>query len=137
MKDLITMSDSNKETQIITFGKFTGVIFPEVYFQFVSTLYREHDDLVRGMVLAKVTLRDGSALDYLNTILGTKVSRDTPMEIGYKELLNALSRRTNTSKVQATVEHDAPVTRTELPPEAEGKLFPDPEDIDGHYKYKK
>lgn len=98
------MSDQDDKSRIICFGKFVGVMFPEVYFKFVSTLFREHDDLVRGMQLAQVSLRDGSALDYLNIMLGTKVTRDTPMEIGYANLLDALNMRVHTKHSEKEAE---------------------------------
>jgi len=98
------MRDPNDSSKIIKFGKFIGVLYPEVYFQFVSTLYREHDDLIRGMQLAQVRLADGSALDYLNLMLGTKVTRDTPMEIGYANLLDALNMRVHTKATEKEAE---------------------------------
>lgn len=85
---------SDDSTSLIRFGSgYVALIYPEVYFQFVSTLYRDHDDLVRAMTIAKVTLRDGSALDFLNLMLGTTVTRETPMELGYSQLLDALNSR--------------------------------------------
>src|SRR6266568_4697255 len=95
---------NNDSTRVIKFGKFIGVLYPDVYFQFVSTLMREHDDLVRGMVLAKVQLKDGSALDYLNLMLGTAVSLETPMEVGYAQLLDALKMRVHTSQTEKDAE---------------------------------
>lgn len=73
--------------------KVTIVLAPEVYYKFVSCLYREHDDIVRAMTLAQVKLEDGSALDFLNTFLGTNVNKQTPPEIGYAQLLDALNMR--------------------------------------------
>ena len=98
------MSDQGEESRIISFGKYTGILYPEVYFQFVSTLYREHQDLIRGMVLAQVTLQDGSALDYINLMLGTNITRDTPMEIGYANLLDALKMRVHTKHSEKEAE---------------------------------
>jgi len=98
------MPDQDEHSRIISFGKFTGTLYPEVYFQFVSTLFREHDDLIRGMQLAKVRIQDGSALDYLNLMLGTKVSLDTPMEIGYANLLDALKMRVHTKHSEKEAE---------------------------------
>lgn len=96
--------DPNDRTKIISTGKVTFIIFPDVYYKFVTTLFRDHDDLVRGMVLAKVKLEDGSALDYLNLMLGTKVNRTTPMEIGYAELLDALNMRVHTKETEKAAE---------------------------------
>ncbi len=98
------MSDQQDHSRVISFGKFTGVLYPEVYFQFVSTLFREHDDLVRGMQFAQVRIQDGSALDYLNLMLGTKVTLDTPMEIGYANLLDALKMRVHTKATEKEAE---------------------------------
>ncbi len=131
---------NNDSTRVIKFGKFIGILYPDVYFQFVSTLMREHDDLVRGMVLAKVQLKDGSALDYLNLMLGTAVSLETPMEVGYAQLLDALKMRVHTSQTEKDAERVAremfsqniPTTRTELPG---GKLFPEWDDLDEHKQH--
>lgn len=98
------MRDPNDSSKVIKFGKYIGVLYPDVYYQFVSTLYREHDDLVRGMQLAQVKLADGSALDYLNLMLGTKVSLTTPMEIGYANLLDALNMRVHTKQTEKEAE---------------------------------
>lgn len=131
--------DSSKRIQ---FGKFTGVLYPEVYFQFVSTLFREHDDLVRGMILAQVNIRDGSALDYLNFMLGTKVTRDTPMEIGYANLLDALKQRVHSKQSEKDAERVARefFKDTSLGPQRDssehGKpLFPTWDDPDAHRKH--
>src|SRR5256886_5380684 len=112
------MSDQGDSTRVIKFGKFTGVLFPEVYFQFVSTLFREHQDLVRGMVLAQVSIRDGSAFDYLNLMLGTNVTRETPMEIGYANLLDALRMRVHTQHSEKEAERVGKELFTEV------SLFP-------------
>lgn len=87
------MSNSGDGSTVIQFGKFVGVMYPDVYFKFVTTLHNQHQDLVRAMTLAKVKLEDGSALDFLNLMLGTKVTIETPMEIGYSQLLDALNSR--------------------------------------------
>lgn len=82
--------------KIIKFGKFTGVFFPEIYFKFVTTLMREHSDIVDAMVLAKLNIQDKSAIDYFNQILGTNVIKEMPMEVGYKILYAGLQRRAAT-----------------------------------------
>src|SRR5258706_14081754 len=98
------MSDQQDHSRVISFGKFTGVLYPEVYFQFVSTLFREHDDLVRGMQFAQVRFQDGSALDYVILMLGINVTRDTQMEIAYANLLNALKMGVHTNATEKEVE---------------------------------
>jgi len=80
-------------TKVYQQGKVTIIEYPDVYHRFVSTLLREHDDLVRAMALAQCKFEDGTALDFLNRMLGTNVTRLTPMEIGYSQLLDALNMR--------------------------------------------
>lgn len=99
--------DPNDHSKVIKFGKFVGVLYPEVYYKFVTTLYKEHDDLVRGMVLAQVSMRDGTAFHYLNLMLGTKVTLETPMEIGYANLLDALNMRVHTQHSEKEAERVA------------------------------
>jgi|SRR6267378_7020583 len=136
------MRDPNDSSKIIQFGKYIGVLYPDVYYQFVSTLHREHDDLVRGMQLAKVQLADGSALDYLNLMLGTKVSLTTPMEIGYANLLDALNMRVHTKATEKEAERVARELFKEvsLGPQRDsserGKpLFPQWDDPDAHKQH--
>jgi len=136
------MSDQGDSTRIIRFGKYTGVLYPEVYFQFVSILHREHQDLVRGMVLAQVRMEDGSAFDYLNLMLGTKVTRDTPMEIGYANLLDALRMRVHTQHSEKEAERVGKELFKEvtLGPKRDsseiGKpLFPQWDDPDAHKQH--
>lgn len=120
--------DPDDKTKVIDLGGGNyGILFPEVYFRFVSTLYREHQDLVRAMQLADVKLNDGSALDYLNLMLGTSVNRMTPMEVGYAELLDALNMRIvnkhSESKIQQSVDAFKSHQVFNSPPD--GKIFPD------------
>lgn len=123
-----------ERTRVFNFGKLTGHLFPEVYFTFVSELYKNHDDLVRAMVLAKVELKDGSALDFLNTVLGTSVKQSDPMELGYATLLDALKMRVKTP--QSIKDMERVVTDNfqghpifQRSPEDEGKpIFPDEPD---------
>jgi hypothetical protein len=134
--------DPNDRTKIFSTGKVNFIVFPEVYYKFVTTLFREHDDLVRGMVLAKVKLEDGSALDYLNLMLGTKVSRNTPMEIGYAALLDALNMRVHTIQTEKEAERVGRelFSEVDLGPKRDsseiGKpLFPQWDDPDGHKQH--
>lgn len=88
------MANEEKDgTKVIQFGKYVGFLMPDIYFQFVSKLHREHPDLIKAMTFAKVKLEDGSARDYLNQVFGTEVTKETPMEDGYKVFYNALDRR--------------------------------------------
>lgn len=84
------MADSSK---IYRFGKFIAVEYPDVYFHFVRKLNKEHPELLEAMRIAQVKMEDGTALDFLNIILGTNVTRNTPMELGYAELLDKLQQR--------------------------------------------
>src|SRR5258708_15940281 len=84
------------KTSIWGNDKVKVTLFPEVYTKFWFTLDREHPDLMQAMVLAQVKIEDGTAIDFLNTLLGTSVQRNTPMEVGYAQLLDALNmRKTN------------------------------------------
>lgn len=93
-----------ERTTSFNFGKYQGHLYPQVYYDFVVELHKNHDDILRAMALAKVQLSDGSAIDFLNTILGTNVSAVTPMEIGYSELLDALKMRIKTPQSIADME---------------------------------
>jgi hypothetical protein len=87
--------------------KTTFVLFPQVYTDFVTELYKNHQDLVKAMTLAQVKLDDYSAIDFLNTLLGTTVKRDTPMEVGYAQLLDAIRMRSTNTASQAAIERVA------------------------------
>lgn len=95
------------ETRIFQTGKVTFALYPEVYYKFVSALHNQHQDILRAMQLAQVSLADGSAIDFLNMLLGTEVKKETPMEIGYASLLDALNMRSTNSASQAAVERVA------------------------------
>lgn len=102
------MANEEKDgTKLIQFGKYSGVMFPEIYHKFVFKLYNEHDDLVRAMVLAKVSLKDGSARDFLNGIFETAVTKEMSMEIGFRIFYDALERRRNTISANQEVERVA------------------------------
>src|SRR6266850_2925656 len=88
-------------------GKVKFALFPQVYSDFVFELYKHHDDIVRAMQLAQVKLDDGSAYDFLNTLLGTKVTREMPMELGFAQLLDALKMRSTSTASQAAIERVA------------------------------
>lgn len=79
------------------------VLYPQIYTDFIFELMKNHGDLVEAMVLAQVRIEDGSALDFLNTFLGTTVTKDMPMEIGYAQLLDALKMRATTAISQAAI----------------------------------
>lgn len=91
-----------EKTEKYSTGKVDYILFPEVYTKFVSELHKNHDDLLSAMALARVSLQDGSAFDFLNTFLGTKVTKEMPMEVGYAELLDALN-----SRVKSKLANDA------------------------------
>jgi hypothetical protein len=101
------MADQGDHSREIRFGKFVGHLYPDVYFQFVSKLHKEHPDLLRAMELAQVTIADGSALDFLNLTLGTSIKKETPMELGYAMLLDALSMRKTSQIAQANMDRVA------------------------------
>ena len=95
-----------ERTKVFNFGKLTGHVYPEVYYSFVSELHK-HEDLIRAMALAEVNIKDGSALDFLNTFLGTNVRQSDPMEIGYAVLLDALKMRVRTEQASKDLERVA------------------------------
>jgi len=128
---------SNDGSKIWKFGKFVAVEFPEVYFRFVSALHREHPDLIHAMQLAQVELANGTALDFLNQILGTSITRETSMELGYAELLDKLNQRSRSiiSSQEATELAGAKISETYLgfkrSEEEYGKpLFPSIEEME-------
>lgn len=96
-----------EKTEVYSTGKVDFILFPDVYYRFVSELHKNHDDILRAMVLAKVSLKDNSAFDFLNTFLGTKVSKDMPMEIGYAQLLDALNMRVKNTLAATAIENVA------------------------------
>jgi hypothetical protein len=82
-------------------GRVTVTQFPDVYFTFVSELHKNHQDLLQAMVLGQCRMEDHTAVDYLCTVLQIpRMSKDTPMEIGYQDLLDALRRRSSSRMVQ-------------------------------------
>lgn len=96
-----------EKTEVFKLGKMDAVLFPEVYFQFVSELHRNHEDIIKAMTLAQVKLADGSAFDFLNMLLGTTVTKQMPMELGYGQLLDALKMRSTSQASQAAIERVA------------------------------
>lgn len=95
------------ETSIWGNGKTAFVLYPEVYYKFVSALHNQHKDILQAMTLAQVKLEDGSAFDFLNTLLGTTVTKIMPMEVGYAQLLDALNMRSTNQASQAAIERVA------------------------------
>ena len=88
-------------------GKVIFTLAPEVYFRFVSELHKNHPDLIRAMELAQVKLDDFTAIDFLNTLLGTTIKKETPLEVGYAQLLDALRMRSTNASSQAAIERVA------------------------------
>jgi len=93
-----------EKTEIYSTGKVDYILFPEVYYLFVSELHKNHDDILRAMVLAQVKIEDGSAIDFLNTFLGTTVSKETPMELGYASFLDALKMRVQNKASETAIQ---------------------------------
>lgn len=117
-------SDNDKTRMIDIGGGNIGILFPDVYFRFVSELYKKHPDLIKGMELSQVRLQDGSALDWLNFMLGTDVKREDPMEIGYAKLLDALHQRISNVISDSKI-RDLVAQHKDFLHEQEGKLEPD------------
>ena len=88
-------------------GKVIFTLYPQVYTDFVFELYKHHQDLVRAMELAGVNHKDGSALQFLNTFLGTNIDQYTPMEVGFASLLDALKMRSTTAASRTAIERVA------------------------------
>lgn len=80
-------------TKMFSDGHRLYVIYPDIYYRFVLKLHKEHKDILDAMQLAQVKFEDGSALDFLNLLLGTQVRKDEPMELGFATLYDALERR--------------------------------------------
>lgn len=99
--------DQGDETRIFRNGKTVFALFPHVYTEFVSELHRNHQDIIGAMALAQVQLSDGSAFDFLNTLLGTTVTKEMPMEVGYAQLLDALKMRSTSTLSKAAIERVA------------------------------
>lgn len=97
------MTANNDGSKMFQFGKYIGIVYPDVYFQFVSKLHREHPDLIQAMVLAKVKLEDGSARDFLNSIFETNVTPEVSMQEGYHIFMLALERRRLTKIAQQEI----------------------------------
>lgn len=87
--------------------KVQFVLYPEVYFKFVVELHKHHQDILRAMVLAQVKWEDGSAMEFLNTFLGTDVKKETPMELGFAQLLDALNMRIQNAASETAIQRVA------------------------------
>lgn len=85
-------------------GKVKFILTPQVYYDFVCELNKNHEDLLRAMTLAQVKLSDYSVFDFLNNLLGTNVKRDTPPEVGFAQLLDALRMRKTNQHSQAAMD---------------------------------
>lgn len=94
-------------TEVFSTGKVDFTLYPEIYTKFVSELHNHHQDLLAAMTMAQVQMKDGSAFDFLNTFLGTKVTVDMPMEVGFAQLLDALKMRAINGHSQAAIERVA------------------------------
>lgn len=88
-------------------GKIVFTLFPQVYTDFVFELHNHHKDLIQAMNLAQVKMDNGSALQFLNTFLGTNINPTTPMEIGFASLLDALKMRSVTTSSKIAIERVA------------------------------
>lgn len=104
---------NNDSSKIIKFGKYTGVLFPEIYYQFVIKLHKEHPDLVTAMQLAQVNFQDGTAVAFLKEIFGItseELPLQTPMEIGYKILYAHLEKRAGSRYLNGIAKENAELT---------------------------
>lgn len=101
----IPKRDGSEGTRVIKFGNFTGVIFPEIYQQFVFKLHKEHPDLIAAMQMAQVKLEDGSAVGFLAKVLNCEkeVLKDMTMEVGFAILYEALKKRTSSRIIEKAV----------------------------------
>lgn len=137
------MAKDEKGTKTYRIGSSNMIAteYPEVYFRFIQELEHNHPDLIRAMMLAKVSLRDQTGLDFLNLMLGTSVGSKTDMELGYGELLDALKMRITTKISQKNMEAaigvairdvDLGIAMDPRPIEEieKGKLFPTFEELE-------
>jgi hypothetical protein len=90
-------------SKIYNAGRAVCVEYPEVYFQFVSELKRNHPEIESAMMQAGCDLSNGSAFEFLNLILSCTVEKNTPMEIGYAKYLDALKMRRKTPQEEANL----------------------------------
>jgi hypothetical protein len=93
--------EQGDETRVFSTGKVNFVLYPDIYFKFVKSLHQEHNDILRAMQLAQVSIADGTAFDFLNMLLGTAVSKETPMEIGYATWYDAMNMRVKSRLAEA------------------------------------
>ena len=94
-------------TKILKWGKFTGVLFPEVYAQVVFKLHRQHPDLIAAMQVAQVKLEDGSAWQFLAHVLDIEINPMMTMEVGFTLIYNALEKRQGSRALDGIVKETA------------------------------
>jgi hypothetical protein len=126
----MNINEDSNGSKLIYFGKFIGVLYPEIYFQFVRALHNEHPDLIKAMEAAKVQQKDASAIDYLCQLLNVTLDKSWPMEKGYQLLYDALKKRkesqANNNQASKLVDQfNKPIEYNYRAPENVGKpLFP-------------
>jgi len=101
------------KSKIIKFGTWTGVLFPEIYFQFISKLNKEHPDLLAALALAQVSFQDGTAVAFLKEIFNIpneELSPDMPMEKGYAILYAHLEKRQGSRYLDKVAQENAELT---------------------------
>ncbi len=64
---------------------------------------RNHREIHTAMQECNCKLDDGTAIDFLNLLFGTRVTRDMPMEIGYAYFLDAMRSMVKTDAFRANI----------------------------------
>lgn len=101
------------KTKIQREGKMTLVFFPEIFFQFIRKINREHPDLIASMQLAQVNFQDGTAIAFLKEIWGIKdeeLPADMPMEKGFAILYAHLNKRAGSRYIDKLAQENAKIT---------------------------
>lgn len=90
-------------TKVYKAGRATCIEYPEVYFQFVLYLKKNHPEIEAAMMEAGCDISNGSTIEFLNLILSTDVKKEDPMELGYARFLDALKMRAKTPQENANL----------------------------------
>lgn len=101
------MDKPEEGSKVWSNGSYTFVEYPDIYQKFVFELHKNHPDIIRGMQLAQVKLEDGSAIDFLNMLLGTEVTLLMPMELGFGILMDSLRMRVQNKLADQSIEKTA------------------------------
>lgn len=74
----------DEKSKFYPMGKFLVTEKPDIYFEFVKLLLKEHPFLVGELNSHKLSFDDGSVLGFFNTVLECDVKASDDMGEGYK-----------------------------------------------------